>query len=174
MLQIKSNHNHKHILIQGLTKKYEVAIYKTTGKLCRMLKLCQTVAVCFTFISYKFQHQLNCSVFHRVFFSCVNMMDFEQHAVIKFLSKRNKTNVEIENELSEVWGDAAYKKSTVQKWTKRFCEGRESLQDNDSVDCPFASLTDEKVKDVCELIWSDQQLTVGDKAEECHISYSSV
>ncbi len=51
-------------------------------------------------------------VFHRVFFSHVNVKDFEQHTVIKFLSKRNKTNVEIENELFEVWGYAAYKKST--------------------------------------------------------------
>ncbi len=71
--------------------------------------------------------------FHSVFFSCVNMTDFEQRTVIKFLSKRNNTNVEMENELFEVWGDAAYKKSTVQKWTKRFCEDRKSLQDNDRV-----------------------------------------
>ncbi len=118
-----------------------VIIYKMTWKLCRMLKLHQIVDVCFPFISYKFQHQLSslrtvvtirvngvrdiCSVFHRVFFSCVNMTDFEQHAVIKFLSKENKTNVEIENTLFKVWGDAAYKRSTVQKWTKRFCEGKE-------------------------------------------------
>ncbi len=60
-------------------------------------------------------------------FLCVNMTDFKQWMVIKFLSKRNKMNVEIKNELCEVWGGAAYKKLTVQKWTKRFCVGRESL-----------------------------------------------
>ncbi len=55
------------------------------------------------------------------------MMDFKQRAVIKFLLKRNKMTVEIENESFEVWGDAAYKKSTLQKYTKRFREGWESL-----------------------------------------------
>ncbi len=55
-------------------------------------------------------------------FLCVNMMDFEQPVVIKFLSEWNKTNVEIENTLFEVLGDAAYTKWTVQKWTKRFRE----------------------------------------------------
>ncbi len=61
-------------------------------------------------------------------------------------------NVEIENELFKVWGDAAYKKSTVQKWTKKFREGRESLKVNDCVGCPSTSLTDEKVEEVRKLI----------------------
>ncbi len=101
-----------------LIKKYVVAIYKRTWKLCRTLKLCQMVAVCFSFISYTFQHQSSSlhtvvsirangvrdirSVFHYLFFSCVNMTDFEQCAVIKLLSKWNTTNVEIENELLKV------------------------------------------------------------------------
>ncbi len=53
----------------------------------------------------------------------MNMMDFEQHVVIKFLSKWNKPNVEIKNELLEVWGDAAYKKSTTKmdKKNSRSC-----------------------------------------------------
>ncbi len=62
----------------------------------------------------------------------------------------------------------------MQKWTKRFHEVKESLQDNDRVGRPSASLTDEKVKEVHELIWSDQRLTVRKIAEECHISYWSV
>ncbi len=138
------------------------------------------VAVCFPFISYKFQHPPSSlrtvvsihingvqdirSVFHRLFFSCVNMADFEQRTVIIFLSKRNKTNVKIENELFEVCGDAAYEKSTVQKWTKRFHEVRDSLWDNDRVGRPSTSLTDEKVEEVCELIWSVREI-----AEEFHI-----
>ncbi len=43
---------------------------------------------------------------------------------------------------------------------KKICEGRESLQDNDRVGCPSTSLTDEKVEEVCNLIWSDQHLTI--------------
>ncbi len=61
----------------------------------------------------------------------MNMTYFEQHVVIKFLSKRNKTNVEIENELFAVREDTAYKKLTVR--TKRCREGRKSLQENDRV-----------------------------------------
>ncbi len=83
------------------------------------------------------------------------MTDFKQWPVIKFLSKWNKTNVEVDNKLFEVWGDAVYKKSTVQKWTKRFHEGRESLQDDARVGRPSTLLTDEKVEEVRELIWSD-------------------
>ncbi len=61
-----------------------VIIYKTIWKLCRTLKLRQMVAVCFPFISYKFQHQPSSphtvvsiransvrdirSIFHGVFF----------------------------------------------------------------------------------------------------------
>ncbi len=44
-------------LLQGPIKKYVVAIYKMTWKLCRLLKLRQMAAICFPFISYKFQHQ---------------------------------------------------------------------------------------------------------------------
>ncbi len=100
-----------------------------------MLKLRQMVAACFPFISYRFQHQLSSlrtvlsirvngvrdihSVFPRVFFSCLNMTDFEQCALIKFLSKRNKTNVDIEEELFEVWVDAAYKKINYAKVDKK-------------------------------------------------------
>ncbi len=99
------------------------------------------------------------------------MTDFKQPTVIKFLSKRSKTNVEIRNELFEVWGDTAYEKSTAQKWTKRFSEGRESLKDHDRVGSPFTSLTDEKVVEVHKLIWSNRYLTVREIGDECHISY---
>ncbi len=70
--------------------------------------------------------------------------------------------------------NAAYKKSTLQKWTKRFREGRESLQDIDRVGCPSKSLTDEKGEEAHELIWSDRHLTIHEIAEECHISYDLV
>ncbi len=92
--------------IHGLIKKYVVTIYTMAWKLCRTLKLPQMVAICFPFISYKFQYQPSLlrtvvsirvngvrdirSVFHRVFFLCMKMTDFEQRSVIKFLLKRNK------------------------------------------------------------------------------------
>ncbi len=62
----------------------------------------------------------------------------------------------------------------MQKWTKRFCDDRESLQDNDCVGRPSTLHTDEKVEEVCELIWSDWYLTVCEIAEECHTSCGSV
>ncbi len=112
------------------------------------------------------------SVFHKVFFCAWTWRIL--NSTFEFLTKRNKINVQIENELFELWGDAAYKKSTEQKWTKRFREGRKRLQDSDRVDHPSTSLTDEKVEEVHELIWSDQHLTVCEIAKECHTSYGPV
>ncbi len=80
--------------------------------------------------------------------------------MIKFLLYRNKTNVEIENELFQVQGDAAHKKSMCKSGQKDFMKVEKA--------CKTMIVLDR------ELIWSDQHLTVCKIAEECHISYGSV
>ncbi len=54
----------------------------------------------------------------------------EQKAVAKFLIKKHKSNREIIEELSSVYGTHTLTKATVKKWVGRFCAGRTCLQDD--------------------------------------------
>lgn len=101
------------------------------------------------------------------------MTDFEQRAVIKFLVKLNKSDVEIRKMLEEAYGESASKKTCVNKWGQRFCEGRQSLQDDERSGRPSTSTTGEKIEEVERLMNTDRRLTVAEVAAECDISFGS-
>ena len=54
----------------------------------------------------------------------------DQRSYIKIESLRGKNPTEIHNALREVCGDSAVDRSTVSRWSARFREGRESIEDN--------------------------------------------
>jgi len=47
--------------------------------------------------------------------------------------------------LLQVYGDSAMKKRAVYKWVKRFCEGRESVTDEERSGRPATSRTEENI-----------------------------
>ena len=47
--------------------------------------------------------------------------------------------------LVQVYGDNAMKKTAVNKWVKRFSEGRESATDEESLGRPATSRTEENI-----------------------------
>ncbi len=54
----------------------------------------------------------------------------EQHFVIKFLVRKNKTNAKIMKELTSMYGTHTLKSTAVKKWVGHFWSERESVGDN--------------------------------------------
>ena len=71
----------------------------------------------------------------------------EQRTKIKFLVKIGKSGNEIREMLVQIYGDNAMKKTAVNKWVKRFSEGRESVTDERS-GRPATSRTEENIEKV--------------------------
>jgi len=61
-------------------------------------------------------------------------MDHEQRINVKFCFKLQKSATETHKMLKLVYGDAAVTMKTVYKWFKRFCNGCESVEDEERWD----------------------------------------
>ena len=70
------------------------------------------------------------------------MQKQEYGAVIKFLAKKGLNAIDIHEELVSVYGDDCCSRSTVERWTREFRMGRESLEDDDRSGRPSTSTTD--------------------------------
>lgn len=98
----------------------------------------------------------------------------EQRINIKFCAKLGKSPSETLLMLSQVYGDACLKRSTVYEWHKRFKEGREDVHDDDRSGRPVTHRTDETVDSVCALVKSDRRLSIRMMADELHLSRETV
>jgi hypothetical protein len=58
------------------------------------------------------------------------MLQFEQHANIKFTCKLRKSASETLSALRQVYGDAALKKSAIYDWFS-WCKNRQDMLEND-------------------------------------------
>ena len=56
-------------------------------------------------------------------------LELEQRTNIKFLVKLGKSGNKIRDMLVQVYGDNTMKKTALYKWVKCFCEGRESVSE---------------------------------------------
>ncbi|XP_018403797.1 PREDICTED: putative uncharacterized protein FLJ37770 [Cyphomyrmex costatus] len=70
----------------------------------------------------------------------------EQRINIKFLAKLGKNGREIFECLKQVYGDNSLKEPTVNKWLKRFREGREDVKDDQRSGRPSTSTSEENVE----------------------------
>ena len=70
-------------------------------------------------------------------------LELAQQMNIKFLVKLGKSGNEIREMLVQVYGDNAMKKTAVYKWVKRFCEGRESVTDEERSGRPATNRSEE-------------------------------
>ena len=94
---------------------------------------------------------LKCAVNHGSWTQCINM---------KFCFKMQKSAEERHEMLKLVYGDAAVTMKMVYKWSERFCNGCESVEDEERSGHPSTSKTQEIVERVSEMIWSNRQLTI--------------
>jgi len=72
-------------------------------------------------------------------------LELEQRTNIKFLVRLGKSGNEIVEILVHVYGDNAMKKTAVNKWVKRFSEGRECVTDEERSGRPATSRTEENI-----------------------------
>jgi len=83
-------------------------------------------------------------------------MDHKQHINMKFCFKLQKSAKETHEMLKLVYGDAAMTVKTVDKWFERFCNGCESVEDEERSGRPSASKTQENVESVIEMFRSNR------------------
>jgi len=79
-------------------------------------------------------------------------LELEQRTNIKFLVKLGKSGNEIREMLVQVYGDNAMKKTAVNKWLKRFSEGRESVIDEERSGRPATRRTEENIAKVRQIV----------------------
>jgi len=66
------------------------------------------------------------------------------------------------------------KKTAVYKWVKRFSEGRESVNDEESSGRPATSKTEENIAKVRQIVRVNRRLTVRSIAEQVNIDRETV
>jgi len=101
-------------------------------------------------------------------------LELAQQMNIKFLVKLGKSGNEIREMLVQVYGDNAMKKTAVYKWVKCFCEGRESVTDEERSERPATSRTEENIAKLRQIVCENHQLTVKSIAEQVNINRETV
>jgi len=81
-------------------------------------------------------------------------LELQQRMDIKFLVKLQKSGNEIREMLVQVYGVKAMKKTAVNKWVKRFSEGRESVTDEERSGWPATSRKEEMLQKFIKFLCS--------------------
>jgi len=102
-------------------------------------------------------------------------MDNEQRINMKFCFKLQKSAKKKTHEMLKlVYGDAAVTMKMVYMWFKRFCNGCESVEEDEISGGPSTSKSQENVERVSEMIRSNKRLTIREIFKGLNISYASV
>jgi len=72
--------------------------------------------------------------------------------------------------LVQVYGNNAMKKTAVYKWVKRFCEGRESVTDEERSGRPATSKTEENIAKARQIVRENHRLTIRSIAEQVNMT----
>lgn len=98
----------------------------------------------------------------------------EHRAVIKFLTKTEKSAQEIHAAMIDVYRDSCPSYSTIAFWRKQFARGRESLDDDPRSGRPPTAKTEEKVAAVRSLVLGDRRMKIWQMAVSVGISKERV
>jgi transposase len=102
------------------------------------------------------------------------MLQFEQHANIKFMCKLGKSASEMLSVLQQVYSYTALKKFTVYNWFSQFKNRQELLDDDQHSRRPSTFRTKEMIEKVRQLIQSDRKMTIGELEHEVGVSHRSI
>lgn len=89
-----------------------------------------------------------------------NVSECELRAVIRFLTAKNETAVNIHKQLISVYGDSAYSYVTVTKWRNCFLSGRNRVHDEERSGRPSAVKEDKNIVAVRTVLEKERRLTI--------------
>lgn len=98
----------------------------------------------------------------------------EQRTNIKFLVKLGKSPIESYGMLRQAYGEAMMSRASVYKWHKRFCDGRDVVQDDPKSGRPLTIKTEANIQRVKDLMKSDDGLTIRIMAKRLSLNKESV
>ena len=100
-------------------------------------------------------------------------MSVEQRTAIKFCVLNGKNRRETMEMLVKAYGDAAMKRTALQKWYSRYENGYESVMDEQGSGRP-TSITSQKVQEIKELLDKDRHITVREVSQRVDCSVGTV
>ncbi|XP_064479996.1 protein GVQW3-like [Ornithodoros turicata] len=98
----------------------------------------------------------------------------EQRTNLKFLAKLKKSPSECLKLLQEVYGDNAMSRTRVFEWHKRFADGREKVEDDESPDRPVTATTEENIAKINAVVRNDRRLSIQMIAEMVNLDKETV
>ena len=102
------------------------------------------------------------------------MSNTEYRAVIKFLTRKGLSAIEITNELVDVYDDSAPSYCTVAKWVDGFNDPTGAFKDAPRSARSPTTLTDESIRAVEQIVMHDRQISVRRIDDELDISKTSL
>ena len=72
--------------------------------------------------------------------------------------------------LTKACGESAISNKRVYEWYKRFQDGREDVEDDESPGRPSTSTTNENVEKLKEMVMNDHRITIREVANDVGIS----
>ncbi|KAJ4426903.1 hypothetical protein ANN_26702 [Periplaneta americana] len=83
----------------------------------------------------------------------------EVRSVIKFFNAQNIAPIEIHRQLCQVYGPNIMSKQMVRRWCRQFCEGRQSVHDEERSGRP-SLINDDRVELVRQCIMENRRFTI--------------
>jgi transposase len=102
----------------------------------------------------------------------ITVMD--QRLYVKIKTLRGIMPTQIYESLREVCGDYTVDRSTISRWSQRFCEGRIAVEDNQCPDRPRSSTDYISAVIIANVLEEDRRMTCEEMARESGIPKSSV
>ena len=94
----------------------------------------------------------------------------EQRAYVKIRTLLQVSSTDIHKDLMEVYNDKTLPYSTIVDWTRRFREGRESIEDRSRAGRPISGGSDKFVFEVSELLEADPHISLVEIANAVGVS----
>ena len=94
----------------------------------------------------------------------------EQRAYVKIRTLLQFSPTDIHKDLIEVYNDRTLPYSTIVDWTRRFREGRESIEDKPRAGKPISGASDKCVLEVSELLEEDPHISLVEIANAVGVS----
>ncbi|CAF3874941.1 unnamed protein product [Rotaria sordida] len=129
----------------------------------------------FTLESHSIERVINAIDYPRL--HSLSLVNYQPEILLRHLSVRTALHIEpivIYNELYTVFVDEVPHLRTVQRWSKRFREGREEVEDEERPGRPITETTSENIEQVRDLINDDPYATIDELEARSGLSHGTV